>query len=130
MTKRDYLNKAMLGFIGLIYGHISFATGGILPQLKGAEGLENGSEGIMEVILNFIKPGLLIVLGAASFGLLVKSINTAVTGLKKAQEEDGSITTMLTYVVTAAIASSFGLILAYLAFHIYNNFDVSQGQSS
>lgn len=122
--KSGLLNRVMVVFIGLIYGQFCFAEGGFLPTIKGMEELENGNKGLMETLLVFIKPGLLIVLGAASFALLVKSINTAVVGLKKAQEEEGSITTMLTYVVTAAIASAFGLILAYLAYQIYKNLNI------
>lgn len=127
MIKREYFNQAMIAVIALVYGQSSFAEGGLLPKFKESDGLGDGSKSLMEVISNFVKPGLLLMLGVVSIVLLVKSINTAVTGLKKAQEEDGSIATMLTYVVTAAIASVFGLMLAYLAFQIYSNVGGSNG---
>ena len=45
-------------------------------------------------------------------------------GLKKAQDDEGSITTMLNYLVSALLAATLGLVCAYIGYQVYQNFNV------
>lgn len=118
-------NKAMILFIGLVYGQISFADGGLIPQIKGADGIAGGQEDAMSVLAGWVKTGMFILLCASSIFLLTKSMNTAMIGLKKAQEDDGSITTMLNYLVSALLAATLGLVCAYIGYQVYQGFNVA-----
>lgn len=117
-------NRAMAAIIGLVYGQISFADGGLIPQIKGASDIAGGSKDAMGILAGWVKTGLFILLCASSIFLLTKSMNTAMMGLKKAQDDEGSITTMLTYLVSALLAATMGLVCAYIGYEIYQNFKV------
>lgn len=118
-------NKVMIGFIGLMYGQFSFAGDGLIPKIKGADGVANGNEDAMGLLAGWVKTGLFILLCASSVMLLTKSMNTAMVGLKKAQDDDGSITTMLNYLVSALLAATLGLVCAYIGYQIYQQFTVA-----
>ena len=122
--QNGFFNKATMLFIGLVYGQMSFADGGLIPMIHGAQDIADGNKDAINVAAGWVKTGLFILLATASVYLLVKSINTVMLGLKKAQEEDGSITTMLNYLVSAIFAVGFGLVCAYLGYQIYQNFNV------
>ncbi|HAT3881176.1 TPA: hypothetical protein ACWM1T_001806 [Legionella pneumophila] len=117
-------NRVLTVFLGLIYGQLSFADGGLIPTINGAQDIADGNKDAINVAAGWVKTGLFILLATASVYLLVKSMNTVMLGLKKAQEEDGSITTMLNYLVSAVFAVGFGLVCAYLGYLIYQNFNV------
>ncbi len=121
--QNNKFNRLLTGFLGLIYGQISFADGGLIPTINGAEKIADGGDA-MGVLGGWVKTGLFILLCASSILLLTKSMNTAMVGLKKAQEDEGSIPTMLNYLVSALLAASLGLACAYLGYQIYQNFNV------
>lgn len=122
--QNNKFNRAMTVFIGLIYGQISFADGGLIPTINGAEKIAEGGDA-MGVLAGWVKTGMFILLCASSIFLLTKSMNTAMVGLKKAQEDEGSITTMLNYLVSALLAATLGLVCAYIGYKIYENFNVT-----
>lgn len=122
--KRTRVNQVALAWIGLAYGQVSFADGGLIPTINGAEQIASGSDA-MGVLAGWVKTGMFIMLCAASIFLLTKSMNTAMVGLKKAQDDEGSITTMLNYLVSALLAATLGLVCGYLGYQIYQNFNVA-----
>lgn len=121
--KKQLLNKVAMVFTGLIYGQTSFADNGLIPKINGADTIEDGGDA-MGVLAGWVKTGMFILLCASSIFLLTKAMNTAMVGLKKAQEDEGSITTMLNYLVSALLAATLGLVCAYLGYQIYSNFNV------
>ena len=118
------INRAITAFIGLVYGQLSFADGGLIPTINGAEKVADGGDA-MGVLAGWVKTGLFILLCSSSIFLLTKSMNTARVGLKKAQDDEGSITTMLNYLVSALLAATLGLVCAYIGYQVYQNFNVS-----
>lgn len=121
--RTGFFNKALMLFIGLVYGQISFADGGLIPTINGASEIASG-EDAMGVLAGWVKTGMFILLCASSIFLLTKSMNTAMIGLKKAQDDEGSITTMLNYLVSALLAATLGLVCAYIGYQVYKNFNV------
>jgi len=117
------INRAITVFIGLIYGQLSFADGGLIPTINGAEKVAEGGDA-MGVLAGWVKTGMFILLCASSIFLLTKAMNTAMVGLKKAQDDEGSITTMLNYLVSALLAATLGLVCAYIGYQVYQNFNV------
>lgn len=120
--KKNVFKRLITG-ISLIYTQSIFASGGLIPKINGADEIKNGSN-FMVVLGGWVKAGLLTVLFAASIFLITKGITTVITGLKRAQEDDGSVTTMLNYLVSSFFAISVGLVGAYLGYEIYSNFKV------
>lgn len=119
----DFFNRAGMIFIGLVYGQMSFADNGLIPKINGAQEVADGNDA-MGILGGWVKTGLFILLCASSIFLLTKSMNTAMVGLKKAQDDEGSITTMLNYLVSALLAATLGLVCAYIGYQVYQNFNV------
>lgn len=122
--KLQLFNRVGVAFIAIIYGQVSFAEQGLMPTIKGAKDIADGSKDSITVAAGWVKTSMFIILCASSVYLLTKCMNTVMHGLKKAQEEEGSVTTMLNYLISAIFAGAFGLVCAYLGYQVYQNFNI------
>lgn len=114
--------KISMGLGFLTYQVQSFAVNW-MPKVSDGDGLHDGSKTIMDLVMDYCKKGMGIVLFVAAIYLLLKFISTISHGIEESKKnEGGSMTVFATYAAMSVIYLSMGLAVGYMATTILTKF--------
>jgi hypothetical protein len=121
---KSYCKHAALTFSCFFYAPIIMAADTWFPKISDADNISDGSHSMMEVMGNYIKQGLSILMFITAVVTFIKFISTVQHGIEESKKNEGSMVAFGTFAVMGITYLAISIASGYVGYSMITKFKV------
>lgn len=121
---RSYTKQLALIFSTGFYAPIMMAADTWFPKISDADNIGDGSRSMMEVMGNYVKQGLGILMFITAVVTFIKFITTVQHGIEESKKNEGSMVAFGTFAVMGITYLAVSIASGYVGYSMITKFKV------
>ena len=124
MTIKTYAKRLALTFSTCFYAPMMMAADTWFPKISDADNISDGSRSMMDVMGNYVKQGLSILMFITAVVTFIKFIATVQHGIEESKKNEGSMVAFGTFAVMGITYLAVSIASGYVGYSMITKFKI------